>query len=196
MTDAVERVMALADRFVDAAGSESGHAEEMADIARSALRAAVEALAASAQPAGWRPIETAPKDGTHVLVWPPTWNGLSSCARWDADEYAKRPRPLWRRNDDLGRVLVSRGTAPTHWMPLPAPPTPAAVQPPDDAARFRWLDEHALTVDMVADPDNLVQVWCNDKAPHRGRTLRDAVDAAMAAEVQPEAEPTSDASGR
>lgn len=52
-----------------------------------------------------------------------------------------------------------------------------------DAARFRWLDEVALSVDMVADPDNLVQVWHSyvtpDKPPTTGRTLREAVDEAM-----------------
>lgn len=52
-----------------------------------------------------------------------------------------------------------------------------------DAARFRWLDEVALSVDMVADPDNLVQVWHSyvtpDGPPTTGRTLREAVDEAM-----------------
>lgn len=50
-----------------------------------------------------------------------------------------------------------------------------------DAARFRWLDEHALSVDMVADPDNLVQVWRDTLSGHpvTGRTLREAVDEAM-----------------
>jgi hypothetical protein len=50
-----------------------------------------------------------------------------------------------------------------------------------DAARFRWIDEHALTVDTVADPDNLVQVWCETLSGHpvTGRTLREAVDEAM-----------------
>lgn len=52
-----------------------------------------------------------------------------------------------------------------------------------DAARFRWLDEVALSVDMVADPDNLVRVWHSyvnpDGRPTTGRTLREAVDEAM-----------------
>lgn len=51
----------------------------------------------------------------------------------------------------------------------------------DDARRFRWLAEKALFVDMVADPDNLVQVWHDTLTgrPITGRTLRDAVDEAM-----------------
>ena len=50
-----------------------------------------------------------------------------------------------------------------------------------DAARFCWLDEVALSVDMVADPDNLVQVWHETLSGHAttGRTLREAVDEAM-----------------
>lgn len=56
-----------------------------------------------------------------------------------------------------------------------------------DAARFRWIDEHALSVDMVADPDNLVQVWRDTLSGHHvtGRTLREAVDEAMRHNVEP-----------
>jgi hypothetical protein len=51
----------------------------------------------------------------------------------------------------------------------------------DDARRFRWLAEKAVFVDMVADPDNLVQVWHDTLTgwPTSGRTLREAVDQAM-----------------
>lgn len=50
-----------------------------------------------------------------------------------------------------------------------------------DAERFRWLAEVALSVDMAADPDNLVQVWHETLSGHAttGRTLREAVDEAM-----------------
>jgi hypothetical protein len=71
---------------------------------------------------GWQPIETAPKDGTCVIVYPPTFDGLVSCAKWDEDRYAKRPRPYWRRMDAFGQVTRSRDNQPTHWMPLPDPP--------------------------------------------------------------------------
>jgi hypothetical protein len=52
----------------------------------------------------------------------------------------------------------------------------------DDAMRYRWIEEHALNVDMVADPDNLVQVWRGTTSGVEritGRTLREAVDEAM-----------------
>lgn len=73
----------------------------------------------------WQTIEGAPKDGSWVVVWPPTWTDLSSCARWNEDKYAKNPRPYWSRVDDGGRVMISRGNPPTHWMPLPEAPTQA-----------------------------------------------------------------------
>ena len=81
--------------------------------------------AALTVPQGWQPIETAPKDGTPVLVYPPTWaKAIASIAKWNKDEYAKKPRPYWRRVDDYGKVTISRDNPPTHWMPLPAAPKP------------------------------------------------------------------------
>ena len=71
----------------------------------------------------WQLIETAPKDGTAVLVFPPTWGGISaSIAAWEEDVYAKKPRPYWKRFDALGRASLSRDKPPTHWMPLPPHP--------------------------------------------------------------------------
>lgn len=72
----------------------------------------------------WQPIETAPTDGTCVLVYPPLWNGRScSIARYDNDEHAKSPKPFWKRDDDMGRATFSRSIPPTHWMPLPPSPS-------------------------------------------------------------------------
>jgi hypothetical protein len=56
----------------------------------------------------WQPIETAPKDGTVVLIWSPS---RGACAAW------KKGRG-W--HTEPGVYHVSR---PTHWMPLPDPPT-------------------------------------------------------------------------
>jgi hypothetical protein len=69
----------------------------------------------------WQPIETAPKDGTAVLVWPPTWIGCISCAKWSEDQHANRPRPFWSRFDSHSDS-DSRSQPPTHWAPLPAGP--------------------------------------------------------------------------
>ena len=102
-------------------------ARELISLAKQAeideLRTAVESLAKDAEARGWQPIETAPKDGTAVMVYPGTWSGRSaSIAKWESDKYAKKPRPYWSRDDDFGRVTFSREHPPTHWMPLPPPP--------------------------------------------------------------------------
>lgn len=80
----------------------------------------------------WQPIDTAPKDGTPIVVW---HNGDYHIARWS---------PLWTENNKTWLVrhpdwtgghptIVSEIepnefqrraglTGPTHWMPLPAAP--------------------------------------------------------------------------
>lgn len=69
----------------------------------------------------WQPIETAPKDGTSILVAAP--GGVVTEASWSSrdngwfDAYGLREDP-WEGNK----------LHPTHWMPLPEPP-PALAAP-------------------------------------------------------------------
>lgn len=66
----------------------------------------------TAQAEGWRPISTAPRDGTEVLA---DTSGLGRVVvYWDDEE------SQW----GAGLGYLDRG-APTHWMPLPPPPTSA-----------------------------------------------------------------------
>lgn len=75
------------------------------------LRARLAALEAGQ---GWRPIETAPKDGTNVLMYR---DGNVKQAHWLADEQAWGSRRHgWK---------FSAWDGPTHWMPIPPPPAPA-----------------------------------------------------------------------
>lgn len=63
----------------------------------------------------WRPIETAPKDGTTILV-----AGQGSTA-WMA-----KWRPMKRVPDRWESIgLGALPFYPTHWMPLPDPPDTA-----------------------------------------------------------------------
>ena len=57
----------------------------------------------------WQPIETAPQDGTEILV-----HSFGRCftACWNC-----WPEPAWRVNAHGFLVLE-----PTHWMALPSPP--------------------------------------------------------------------------
>lgn len=82
----------------------------------------------------WRPIETAPRDGTHVLVYYEFATvPIAHVAFWDADEH-----DLWQSNgfshkaeqvgwwsyveNSVSAHKLEGHNTPTHWMPLPAPP--------------------------------------------------------------------------
>lgn len=59
----------------------------------------------------WQPIETAPKDGSEFLCWSKGWR-YPHMAYWES-EYMSFENPFTYDFMDQ----------PTHWMPLPAPPT-------------------------------------------------------------------------
>ena len=63
----------------------------------------------------WQPIETAPKDGTWFLAHRPAW-ALPEIVRWSS--YCGG---YWQS--------METSVEPTHWMPLPSPPTPEGTQP-------------------------------------------------------------------
>lgn len=84
----------------------------------------------------WMPIESAPKDGTGVLVWREDCGTL--LARWIApidfmtttelensttgdDEWMEEPD--WFCADFISGSRMDGPEAPTHWMPLPEPPS-------------------------------------------------------------------------
>lgn len=68
--------------------------------------------------AEWKPIESAPQDGTEILladaatetIWTDEW-----MATWKASDGTNG---CWRQWPAFADVAV-----PTHWMPLPDPPT-------------------------------------------------------------------------
>lgn len=69
----------------------------------------------------WQPIETAPKDGTEVILWLGHPFSRIKHARWfDGWEmwiHAEDPTP--NENDDM---WGTGSLVPTHWMPLPERP--------------------------------------------------------------------------
>lgn len=70
-----------------------------------------------AQSEGWRPIDTAPKDGTSVLCFAQLDGGGNRTVilRWNREpKFGSR----WMTD-----VLAFVPFTPTHWMPLPASPT-------------------------------------------------------------------------
>jgi hypothetical protein len=79
---------------------------------------AVEAamLARIAQQPEWQAIETAPKDGTFILLLDENQpSAVYLIARWRLD--------CWRGQRTLSGKSIIWGEA-THWMPLPPPPEP------------------------------------------------------------------------
>jgi hypothetical protein len=86
---------------------------------RDALVAELLSAALSA-PAGWQPIESAPKDHSTLLLWGRYWSEGQGwfqsplMGRWTA--VRDRWECVWG-----GRWF---GVRPTHWMPLPAAPQP------------------------------------------------------------------------
>lgn len=76
--------------------------------------------------AGWQPIETAPKDGTPVILWT-VWVGDEI----SPDPFSEVQIGYWDHGNDLPAShdfsrrpewVVQRIGVPTHWMPLPAAP--------------------------------------------------------------------------
>lgn len=63
---------------------------------------------------GWRPIETAPKDGTWVLTFTPTRVPQHAVMRWVI--WATPEQDKWETDD--GKWFVH---APHHWQPLTSP---------------------------------------------------------------------------
>lgn len=66
----------------------------------------------------WRPIESAPKDGSNILII--AGNAYSPEARqgwWGGDAWL-----FWSRAEKFAAGGIGPMVEVTHWMPLPAPP--------------------------------------------------------------------------
>jgi hypothetical protein len=71
----------------------------------------------------WQPIETAPKDGTHILVYFGPGCGIYQCF-WSEEPFGKGIGS-WCVTDNKYEDRPLRGYsegADSHWMPLPEPP--------------------------------------------------------------------------
>lgn len=67
---------------------------------------------------GWLPIESAPKDGTRVIL---DWDGKSINGFYLDNTWARIPYAGWR----VEAMVVTPKGQPTHWQPLP--PSPSAT---------------------------------------------------------------------
>ncbi len=125
-------------------------------------------LAQPQQPAGWRPIETAPKDGTEILLS----NGDDvSQGHWLYEApYIRERRDADGRYIDQDESdgfegwidwLGGMNPEPTHWMPLPPAPGAHPSQQEDDvldaAQRERVRD--AIAAALGRDAYDCTRVW-------------------------------------
>lgn len=101
----------------------------------------------------WQPIETAPKDGTALLLWEEAsihpFVGWWAMGGWKVSHEHVDAEGGWD-----GAVVVDRLQLPiTHWMPLPPDPG-EAVQPADVAQTVAWARIHpdgSLAGDLLLD---------------------------------------------
>ena len=68
---------------------------------------------------GWQPIETAPKDGTLIILYKPDGDGDDRSRTVDVGRWGE----VWTTYRGMWRMQACDGwVTPTHWMPLPKPP--------------------------------------------------------------------------
>ncbi|WP_156524685.1 DUF551 domain-containing protein, partial [Achromobacter ruhlandii] len=78
-------------------------------------------------PAGWLPIESAPKDGRRVLLWNERYNAAITGQFYGLGG--------WKLDGEMPPLFHQ----PTHWMPLPAAPGVSTVK--EKPAAYLTLDE-------------------------------------------------------
>jgi len=69
---------------------------------------------------GWQPIETAPKDGTAILLHY-DWEPLTVVGYFGTGDMPEMQHDRWRVKYDCDSLEAGFGV-PTHWMPLPPAP--------------------------------------------------------------------------
>lgn len=123
----VIRLAKEADEYVADAielGFPKDQVKELRDERFAALVAAAEREECANAQTKWLPIETAPKEGTEILV-------MHVCietqivhnAFWIEDEDDKKETGWWSyEHSEVSRIKLDDWLTPTHWMPLPSDP--------------------------------------------------------------------------
>ncbi len=68
----------------------------------------------------WQPIETAPKDGTDILLY----YGLIDIGHWHQYKSKKAKRTGWKTRHSSYMPGEDPAMPLTHWCPIPTPPPP------------------------------------------------------------------------
>lgn len=97
-------------------------------LAKTVLEVLGKSLIANNKPAPegmkWQPIETAPKDGFHILLWSDDIQFVGFWAQGRAGGWCA-----------VADKCPSIKPNPTHWMPLPAPPSADAIKSAEGGER-------------------------------------------------------------
>lgn len=107
-------------RLLRALATGSRAKEERHDVIFTAAADMLLALSQQAEGirAEWMPIETAPKDGTRLLLVGKVYAGLPFVGVWSPTDF--NPAQPWLNAISITRLYEH---VPTHWMPLPPPPS-------------------------------------------------------------------------
>lgn len=113
----------------------------------------------------WRPIETAPKDGTKVLLfYPGPHRGVCVGVFIDRQtfEYGKlaHRHQYWYTRATL---VPADNLQPTHWMPLPAPPGLCSVEL--DVVPFTETQTAVMGLDDGFEKEVAASAWAGEAAP-------------------------------
>lgn len=104
----------------------------------------------------WKPIDTAPKDGTRVLLFYPVFKHqvqFRVVGHWSLDSHASRPKPYWSPdNAVLYGLIAVRMFKPTHWCHLPKPSKSMILQPPVGPLQPRKAKGQASTSSLDLAP--------------------------------------------
>jgi len=137
---ALRTAYSLGQTYWRLADSDSFSNHKKADVTEANFKALIADTLAAPQPepVAWMPIETAPKDGTKVLLAKYDWSSDTGDAAFGSADWKQRVFDETRRKYSSwwcceGRWSERWGNwndgiepcglaGPTHWMPLPAPP--------------------------------------------------------------------------
>lgn len=114
---------------------------------------------------GWQPIETAPKDGSHMLLGCPTY---VDSGYWDEGGWTLYPDD--RRPED--HYCQRFHPEPTHWMPLPVPPpSPPPAGRSDEPVTHKLNLARGTAAEVSRQRMLGTQLWKLRKRVGRNRTL-------------------------